>query len=84
MELVAIGQIEIEEGLVLNNPTLNILNVNYSWVRHSVDVIILFNEEGSVFSHSRTYTFNTDDSGELTTLDIIGFINSHSILKVFK
>ena len=79
------GQIKIE-GIKepLNNPSLEINKVNYDWINHTVDVECIFQEEGANYKHSRTFTFSTDGSGELTTADIVGFIKNHDILKAFK
>lgn len=81
----ATGEIQIE-GIKepLNNPTLEIKKVNYDWFNHSVDIECIFQEDKANFKHSRTFTFSTDGSGELTTTDIIGFISNHDVLKVFK
>ena len=79
----AIGQIEIEPGLTLHNPSLDIITVRYDWVNHIADVECIFKEENATFEHSRTFSFNTDYSGELTTDDIIMFINEHPVLNVF-
>ena len=80
----AIGQIQIQ-GIEkpLNNPTLEIAKVSYDWMNHIVDVECIFNEENANNKYSRTFTFPTDGSGELTTIDIIGFINNHDSLKAF-
>ena len=51
----AIGQIEIEEGLVLNNPELIINNISYQQQSNKVSVECLFNEDGAIFKHSRTF-----------------------------
>lgn len=80
----AIGHIEIENGLILNNPTLKINAVNYDWSNYDVFIECMFNEENALFKHSRTYKFSSEGTGELTSTDIIGFIKGHEILKVFK
>ena len=80
----AIGQIKIEEGLILNNPTLEILNSSYNWVNNTVSIEILFNEENANYKHSRNYTFDLVADKEYNSLDIIEFISKHDILKAFK
>jgi hypothetical protein len=80
----AIGHIEIESGLILNNPTLQIVKVNYDWANYDVFVECLFTEENSIYKHSRTFTFSSEGSGELTSTDIVNFIKGHSVLNVFE
>jgi len=77
----AIGKIEITDELTLLDPTLEIIRVNYNWDKDSVDIECLFSE--GVYKHSRTFTFSTDGSGELTTKDILSFIINHEILYNF-
>jgi len=80
----ALGQIEIETGLILNNPTLNVKNVLYDWINDTVKIEVLFNENESIINHSRTYEFDNSDKEELTKLDIYNFIKSNDVLKVFE
>ncbi len=79
-----IGKIKIEEGLELNNPTLEINTVNYDWLNHTVNIECIFQEEKANYKHSRNFVFSTDGSGELTSVDIINFIKGHEVLKNFK
>jgi hypothetical protein len=83
MKGTATGITTIEEGLILNSPELRILNVFYNWENYTVKIECLFNEEGAIFKHSRTFEFSTEGSGELTSTDIINLIKNHDILKVF-
>ena len=83
MKGTAIGIITIEEGLILNSPELRILNVFYNWNNYTVRIECLFNEEGAIFKHSRTFEFSTEGSGEMTSNDIIDLIKGHDDLKVF-
>ena len=78
----ATGEIKITEDLTLLNPSLDILKVNYNWNNNTVDIECLFKE--GIYKHSRIFTFDTDGSGELTSLDILEFINNHETLKIFK
>ncbi len=41
------GQIKIEEGLVLNNPTLEILKSSYNWHNNIVNIECIFKEENA-------------------------------------
>jgi hypothetical protein len=84
MQAQAQGQIEIEDGLVLNNPSLEINTVNYDWTSYDVYVECIFTEENSLYKHSRTYKFSSEGNGELTSTDIINFIKGHEILNVFE
>jgi hypothetical protein len=49
--------IEIEQGLTLNNPTMTINNISYPQLTNQVIVECYFVEQGSLFTHSRSYTF---------------------------
>lgn len=80
----AIGQIEIEEGLTLSNPTANINVVRYDWENNTVSIEILFNEDGSTFKHSRNFTFQNTGGNNLNSSDIYIFIAEHDKLKNFK
>lgn len=79
----ALGQIKIEEGLTLNNPSLEINAVIYDWSSYDVLVQCIFTEENSSFKHSRDYVFSSQGSGTLTSTDIINFVKGHETLKVF-
>ena len=83
MKGTAAGITTIEEGLILNSPELRILNVFYNWNNYTVRIECLFNEEGAIFKHSRTFEFSTEGSGEMTSNDIIDLIKGHDDLKVF-
>ena len=80
----AIGTIEIEQGLVLNNPTLIIKSVQYEQFDNLVNVECYFNEEGANFTHSRTFTFNNEEGKQLVKSDIITLVSNHEVLNVFK
>lgn len=80
----AIGQIEIEEGLTLKNPTLSIKMVTYNWDNYSVHIECIFKEENALYEHSRIFTYSTEGSGELTSGDIIELIKNDPILNVFE
>ena len=78
------GLIEIE-GIKgkLNNPELIINNVSYNYVTNKVTVEILFNEEGAIFNHSRTFELDNPKGKDLKKTDILTFVSEHDKLKVF-
>lgn len=78
----AIGKIEIEEGLVLNNPTLVIEQITYKQKENIVLVECIFNEENAMFKHSRNFTFEA--TKDMLKSDVLELINNHEILKNFK
>ena len=79
----AIGIITIEEGLVLNNPTMILGDETaYSDRRDTVRIECIFNEENSVFKHSRMFYFDTGGL-QITKPDIWKMISEHPILKDF-
>lgn len=80
-DLTATGTIQITPDLALKNPTLEIVKCNYDWVANEVAIEIHFSE--GAYKHSRTFTYSTDGSGELTTADILAFINNDTVLNVF-
>ena len=73
--------IEIEEGLVLNNPTLKIKSVQYEQFDNLVTVECYFTEEGSIYTHSRTYTFHNKSGNQLVKSDVIELMKSNDVLK---
>ena len=73
--------VEIEEGLVLNNPTLKIKSVQYEQFEDLVSVECYFIEEGSNFNHSRTYTFHNETGEQLVKSDVIELMKTNDILK---
>ena len=76
-----IGQITIEHGLVLNNPTLEIEQITYRQKTNEVLVECLFNEENSIYKHSRTYTFNATPN--MLKADVLELMKNHELLKQF-
>lgn len=77
----ATGVIKIEEGLELKDPKMEILKVNYDWINYSVAIEVSFTE--GVYKHCRTYEFNVEPTGEMTTNDIMELIKTHNILNKF-
>ena len=76
------GTIEIENGLVLNNPTLEIENITYKQNENIVIVECIFTEENAIFKHSRNFTFEAGK--DMLKSDVLKLINNHEILKNFK
>ena len=75
------AEIEIEEGLKLNSPTLKIKSVQYEQFDNLVSVECYFNEEGSAFIHSRTYTFKNEAAKDLVYSDIVELLKTNDVLK---
>ena len=78
----AIGIIEIENGLTLNNPTLEIEQITYKQEVNEVVVECIFNEENAIYKHSRSFTFEA--TKDMLKSDVLVLVNNHNILKVFK
>jgi hypothetical protein len=78
----AIGEIEIEEGLTLLNPDMEIVKSTYDWLNDTVHVECYFSE--GVYKHSRTFDFDNSTKKELTSNDIIKLITEHPKLNKFK
>lgn len=74
--------IKIEEGLELKNPTLKIKSVQYEQFENLVNVECYFNEEGSNFNHSRTYTFKNETGKDLVYNDVVEMLKTKDILKL--
>jgi len=78
----AIGTIEIENGLTLNNPTLEIEQITYKQNESLVLVECIFTEENAIFKHSRNFIFEA--TKDMLKSDVIALVNNHNILKVFR
>ena len=78
----AVGIIEIEEGLTLNNPTLEIEQITYKQKVNEVIVECVFNEENAIFKHSRNFVFTS--TKDMIKANVVALINTHNILKAFK
>ena len=72
--------IEIENGLVLNNPTMKIKSIQYEQFDNLVSVECYFVEEGSTFTHSRNYTFKNEGGLDLVYTDVIELMRSNEVL----
>jgi len=77
----AIGNIKITDELTLTDPTLEIVKVCYDWVAQTVNIEIVF-QEGN-YKHSRAFNYKTDGRGELTSTDILDFLQNDKVLSVF-
>ena len=78
----AIGKIELENGLTLNNPTLEIEQITYKQKVNEVIVECIFTEENAIFKHSRNFVFIS--TKDMLKANVISLINKHEILKNFK
>ena len=72
---------EIEDGLILNNPTLTIKSIQYEQFNNLVTVECYFVEENSTFIHSRNYTFENVEGIQLVKLDVIELMKTNEVLK---
>lgn len=61
--------------LTLNSPKAFINSVVYNWANDTAVIEVIFQEEGSIFKHSRSFSMNTN--GEvITPLEIKEFIKT--------
>ncbi len=72
--------IEIEQGLILNNPTMTINNISYLQLTNEVIVECYFKEENSNFIHSRNYVFENESGADLVYNDVIELMKSNELL----
>ena len=77
----ATGTITIEEGLILLNPTMEIVKSTYDWLNNTVQVECYFTE--GIYKHSRMFEFDNAKKKELTSNDIIKLITEHPKLDKF-
>ena len=77
----ATGTIEIEEGLILLSPTMEIVKSTYDWLNDTVQVECYFTE--GIYKHSRSFEFVNSTKKELTSNDIIKLITEHPKLNKF-
>ncbi|MCP4354338.1 MAG: hypothetical protein GY793_01655 [Proteobacteria bacterium] len=71
--------IKIEEGLELNNPTLEIKQITYDQLQSLVIVECIFREENANYQHSRSYAF--DSGKDMLKADVMELLKGHEILK---
>ena len=81
----ATGLIIIEEGLELNNPTMEIVDIRYPYpeVLNKVVIQVNFKVADSSISHSRSYNFDTEGN-DLVYGDALSLLKSNEVLKQFK
>ena len=72
--------IQIEQGLVLNNPTMTINNISYPQQTNEVIVECYFVEQGSAFTHSRNYTFENVGGADLVFADVVELMRTNELL----
>ena len=72
--------IEIENGLILNNPTMTINNISYPQLTNEVIVECHFKEENSNFTHSRNYTFENVGGLDLVYNDVVELMRTNELL----
>ena len=72
--------IEIEKGLILNNPTMIINNISYPQLTNEVIVECHFKEDGSALTHSRNYTFENIGGLDLVYADVIELMRTNELL----
>ena len=72
--------IEIEKGLILNKPTMTIKSIQYEQFDNLVNVECYFVEEGSTFTHSRSYTFENVGGLDLVYTDVIELMRTNELL----
>ena len=73
--------IKIEEGLILNSPTMEIVNISYPQKTKQVIVEIHFAEPNSEFKHSRNYAFDNPEGKQLVKTDVIELMKTNEVLK---
>ena len=72
--------IEIEQGLFLNNPTMTVKSIQYEQFDNLINVECYFKEEGSSFTHSRSYTFENVGGQDLVYNDVVELMRSNELL----
>lgn len=76
------GEIQITNELTLNNPTMEIITVQYDWVNNTASIEIHFKEPNSALTHSRNFDFELEDKDYLHS-DIVLLVANHEILGQF-
>lgn len=80
----ATGPITIEEGLILTDPTMEIVDIRYPYPEtlKKMVVEVNFKVDDSTYSHSRSYTFDTEGN-DLIYSDALLLLKTHDVLKDF-
>ena len=76
------GEIQITEELTLNNPTMEIITVQYDWVNNTAMLEIHFKEPNSALTHSRVFEFELEEKDYIPS-DIVLLVANHEILGQF-
>jgi len=76
-----IGIIEIEEGLTLENPKMELQSVYYNLITNAFELEVHFWE--TKYRHSRMFTASNDVTGSLSMEQIVTFVGTHPILSQF-
>jgi len=72
--------IEIEKGLILNNPIMTINKISYTQQSNEVIVECYFVEENSNFAHSRSYKFENVGGLDLVYTDVVELMRTNELL----
>ena len=75
------GELEIEEGLTLLDPNMELISVNYDLKTNEFKLEVHFWE--SKYRHSRLYTSVNEFPGSLDLKYVLKFVSSHPILSLF-
>ena len=76
------GELEIEEGLTLLDPKMELMRVHYDLKTNEFKLEVYFWE--TKFIHSRSYTAVNEFPGSLDLAYVLKFVNEHTILSKFK
>ena len=76
------GEIQIEEGLTLMNPKMELISVFYNLKTNEFKLELHFWE--TRYRHSRSFDAVNNTPGILTMEAVMGFVNEHPILSQFK
>ena len=75
------GEIEIEQGLTLMNPKMELISVFYNLKTNEFKLEAHFWE--TKYTHSRVFTTTNPNTGSLTMEALLEFVNEHPILSLF-
>jgi len=75
--------IEIEEGLSLNNPAMEIINISYPQKTNEIVIECCFKEENSTFTHSRSYVFENTSTAQPPMNEVLEIMKTNDVLKQF-
>lgn len=80
----AIGKIEITDELALIDPTMEVVNITYSWAGdNKVYFELIFIGEGQVREDSRRFEFTNTGGGYMSGEDAWNMIATHPTLSAF-